>query len=166
LLSEGSRIVVDLSSTLDVCGMFMFKGDFYISDKFSNSILLCNSESDEEVNWSFTSVRSYTNALDNKSLTELWIRAEVSDGAWFKVETAADNKDFVVHNYLGNPPGEHVYRIPVRFDPGTTYRYRISGVGKVVFYEIEAHIKNDGRKYKDTDPQTSKTKLDKVNKMY
>ncbi|MGN0163731.1 MAG: hypothetical protein ACI4EA_09185 [Candidatus Ornithomonoglobus sp.] len=166
LLSEGSSIVVDLSSTLDVCGMFMFKGDFYIADKCSNKILLCNSESDEEVNWSFTSVRSYTNALDNKSLTELWIRAEVSDGAWFKVETAADNKDFVVHTYLGNPPGEHVYRIPVRFDPGTTYRYRISGVGKVVFYEIEAHIKNDGRKYKDTDPQTSKTKLDKVNKMY
>ncbi len=165
--SEKSDLVVDLSSELDVAGMFMFKGDFYIADKPTGYILLCNSETSENLSWSFTSVKSYTNALDQKAVTELWIRADVSSGAWCKVETAADDKDFVVHDYFGgHPPGDHVYRVPVRFDPGATYRYRISGVGKIVFYEIELHITNDGRKYKSADAQAAKTKSDKAKFLY
>lgn len=134
---------------MNVTGYFAFKGKWYIADKII--IYECDGESDvsETVDWSFTSVKIHDNTLDEKGLTELWIRCEMGEGAEFKVETKADDEKFKTHGtYSGT--GRQIFRCPIRMNMCDNYQYRIKGHGNVVFYEIETHKMFGGRDYKNS----------------
>lgn len=134
---------------IDVTGFFAFKGKWYMSDK--TKIYECDSSNEEAetVDWSFTSVKIHDNTLDEKGLTELWIRCEMGDGAEFKVETRADDEAFKTHaTYTGT--GMQIFYCPIRTNMCSNYQYRISGHGSVVFYEIETHKTIGGRDYKNS----------------
>ncbi len=124
--------------------MFRFKGDFYFVDK--RHIYTESGEPDE---WSFTLARTTDNTLDNKTVNELWIYAEISDGAEFTVYTEVTDGGWRKHSTFADP-GLKLYRCPVRALAGTNYRIRIDGQGSVVFYEIEVRESEyKGRRYKE-----------------
>ncbi len=125
-------------------GMFRFKGGFYFADK--RGIYTESGEPDE---WSFTLARTTDNTLDNKTVNELWIYADVSDGAEFTVYTDISDGGWREHTTF-NDTGLKLYRCPVRALSGTNYRIRIDGHGSVVFYEIEVkESDHKGRRYKE-----------------
>lgn len=125
-------------------GMFPFRGGFYFAA--SRGIY---KESGTPGEWSFTLARTTDNTLDNKAVNELWIYAEVAEGAYFTVATSAGNDDFIDHAVF-REPGHNVYRCPVRVRGGAHYRIRLTGAGRVVFYEIEIRKgAMTSRRYKD-----------------
>ena len=139
---------------IDASGFFVFKGKFYIADNII--IYECNCEDCLEVtDWNFTSVKTHDNTFDNKSVTELWIRCEMSKGSEFKVETSVDGGPFRSHATYSSA-GIQIFRCPIRIEMCHYYQYRISGHGHVVFYEIEIHKQFGGRTYSEA-PGTVKT---------
>lgn len=134
-----------IQDDFNAVGFFRHCGSFYIAD--SGTVYEADANEGDTVSWSFTSVRLYDNSLDNKAVTELWLRADVEDGAEFIVETSTDGEIFVSHGKF-SAPGHNVFRVPVRAVNGSCYFYRISGTGRVVFYEIELLRAEGGRRYK------------------
>lgn len=124
---------------------FLFGGDFYAADK--NDVYRIG-KGTEKINWGITSVRMHDNMLDNKGIHEIWIRADVEDGAEFTLYTSCGNSDFIKHTTFSQS-GLHVFRAPVRLVVGTSYRYKIEGRGNVVIYEIEIVKSSGGRRYKE-----------------
>ncbi len=125
-------------------GMFRFKGGFYFADKRG-----IYTESGEPEAWSFTLPRATDNTLDNKTVNEIWIYADISDGAEFTVYTDVSDGGWRQHTTF-NDTGLKLYRCPVRALSGTDYRIRIDGHGKVVFYELEVkESDHKGRRYKE-----------------
>ncbi|MGM9937309.1 MAG: hypothetical protein ACI38A_08190 [Candidatus Ornithomonoglobus sp.] len=130
---------------IDVSGFFRFRGGFYIVS--GSSVYLCDdSEGTEESDWYFTSAKYNDSSLDNKALNEIWIRADVAEGASFTVETCADDGGFIAHETF-REPGLRIFRCSIRAAMGNSWRYRISGKGKVVFYDIELRKAPGGRRY-------------------
>lgn len=141
-----------IQDDIEAVGFFPFKGEFYIADK--DSIYRIDDDtSNEIVEWEFTAYRTHDNTLNMKALDEVWIRAEVADGAEFTVYTDMDNLGFVEHTTF-NKPGLNIYRCQVRTLSGSYYRYKIVGKGNVVFYEIELQKSSDGRKYMEKENTT------------
>lgn len=141
-----------IQDDIEAVGFFPFKGEFYIADK--DSIYRIDDDtSNEIVEWEFTAYRTHDNTLNMKALDEVWIRAEVADGAYFTVYTDMDNLGFVEHTTF-NKPGLNIYRCQVRTLSGSYYRYKIVGKGNVVFYEIELQKSSDGRKYMEKENTT------------
>ncbi len=133
----------------NVSGFFAFKGKWYMADEIWVHECDSSNEVANIVDWSFTSVKIHDNTLDEKGLTELWIRCEMDEDAEFKVETKADNEKFKTHGtYTGI--GRQIFRCPIRMNMCDNYQYRISGHGNVVFYEIETHKTFGGRDYKNS----------------
>ncbi|MGN1115195.1 MAG: hypothetical protein ACI4TH_01340 [Candidatus Ornithomonoglobus sp.] len=130
---------------IEVTDFFRFRGKFYIVS--GSSVYLCDdNEGTEKSDWSFTCAKYNDNSLDNKALNEIWIRADVEEGASFTVETSADDGAFVTHETYSTP-GLRIFRCSVRAVMGNSWRYRISGSGKVVFYDIELRKAAGGRRY-------------------
>lgn len=125
-------------------GFFRFHNCFYIADE--KSVYKTNSLMPSH--WSFTLMPAHDNKFDNKGVNEIWVRAEVSEGAMFLVETAVDNGEFKTHTVFSEE-GLKVYRCPVRLEMGEMYKVRISGTGKVVVYEVEIKKSDGGRRYKE-----------------
>ncbi len=135
-----------IQDDIEATDFFRFRGGFYMVS--GGSVCLCDdTEGTEKPEWSFTSVKCNDNSLDNKALNEIWIRAEVAEDAFFTVETSADDGDFVTHETYA-APGLKIFRCSVRAVMGNSWRYRISGAGKVVFYDIELRKAAGGRRYK------------------
>lgn len=86
--------------------------------------------------------------FDNKGMTELWIRAKISDGARIDVYTSEDGGDFLKRGTLNGKGTLKVYRIPIRFINGEYYQYRLDGYGSAVIYDIERVISSGGRGYR------------------
>lgn len=126
-------------------GLFTFRGGVYIS---SEDGVFRMDGGDEIVEWSVTSVRTDDSTLDNKSVIELWLRADIEDGAYFTVYTSCGNGDFLEHATFSEP-GLHVFRCPVRLVMSSSYRYKIAGKGNVVIYEAEFVKSGGGRRYKE-----------------
>lgn len=143
----------------EIKGFFRFLDGFYIVDE--HDIYRTNS-GDEKVQWSATSIRNYDNNLDSKSLNEIWVKADISPGAFFMIATAIGDEDFCDHVSFYKT-GLNIHRIPVRAKNGDSYTYKISGQGKVVFYEIEIHRSTNGQVYKvpETTQQLKETQHSK-----
>ena len=141
-------------------GMFRFRSEFYLAD--SRDIYRTDAEAGG-VDWSFTGVRTWDYTLDSKAVNEIWIKAEITPGAKFIVSTSVDDGEFREHTVFVKP-GLHIYRCPVRALTGESYRYKITGTGKVVFYEIELERDTGGRRYKDaeTTAQTAEKKYNTI----
>lgn len=133
-----------IQDNLSASAFYKHLFDFYITS--GDEIYKVNS-GNEQVEWSFTGIRTHDNTLDNKAIIELWVRADVEDGAYYTVYTCSDDGEWNKHNTC-NTVGLNVCRIPVRFISGNNYRYKIEGKGKVVFYEIEIKKAETGRRYK------------------
>lgn len=125
-------------------GFFRFCNEFYVCD--NTTLYKLNGATPND--WSFTFNRVYENSLDNKGINEIWIRADISDGACFTVETASGNSGFKTHSKFSKP-GLNTYRCPVKLKMADDYQIRIRGIGKVVFYEFEIKRPEGGRRYKE-----------------
>lgn len=125
---------------------FGFQGDIMLV--MPDGIYRC-SERDvgESFEWSFTSARLFNNSLDNSAVTEIWVRAELEDGAFLTVETSAGDGEFLSHASFTSP-GLNVFRCPVRALMSNVWRWRISGRGRCVIYDVELKSAAGGRRYK------------------
>ena len=103
----------------------------------------------EQFDWSFTSCRTHDNTLNKKNVNMMWIRCESDDDAEFTVEMKYDNGDWVRYKEFKGVSGYKVLYCPIRPVPGYSYFYRISGKGKIIFYEIELTRDIGGRDYSD-----------------
>ncbi len=130
---------------IDATGFFRFRNDFYIAD---SRTVYRTGAGELDTDWELVSVKQYGSTLNNEALSELWIHAEVSTGAYFRVETSVDGGEFREHTVFSDS-GNKLFRCPVRAVMGSEFRYRISGSGKVVFYEIEFKSAEGGRRYKE-----------------
>lgn len=125
-------------------GMFVFKGQLW---EYTSEKLYCRDVSNGfNHDWTMTSMRIYDYTLNRKAPESIWIKAELSVGASFSVETSTDDSEFVKHLEY-KKPGLFVVQCPCRIKMGNYYRYRISGRGKVVFYELEIHRSESGREF-------------------
>ena len=125
-------------------GMFVFKGQLW---EYTSEKLYCRNVSNGfNHDWTMTSMRIYDYTLNRKAPESIWIKAELSEGASFSVETSTDDSEFVKHLEY-KKPGLFVVQCPCRIKMGNYYRYRISGRGKVVFYELEIHRSESGREF-------------------
>ena len=131
--------------TGDIKGFFRFRDGFYIVD--SDDVWQTDS-GDEVVTWSATSPRTYDYTFDAKAVSEIWVRADIEEGAEFTILTAVNDGEFVPHVKF-DKPGLNIHRVPIRAKTGDTYTYKITGKGKVVIYEIEIHKTEGGNVYKD-----------------
>ena len=140
-------------------GFFRFRDGFYIVDSYD---VYRTDSGTEKIQWSATSIRNYDNNLDSKSLNEIWVKADISPGAFFMIATAIGDEDFCDHVSFYKT-GLNIHRIPVRAKNGDSYTYKISGQGKVVFYEIEIHRSTNGQVYKvpETTQQLKETQHSK-----
>ncbi len=128
----------------DFVDFFGYKNEFYMADEHN----LYKSNASAPNDWSFTFARTHDDDLDNKGINEIWIRAEIYDGAEFTIETAVDGEEFVHHTTF-DESGLMVYRCPVRLRVRNSYRIKVRGSGKVVFYEFEIRKSDGGRRYKE-----------------
>ena len=129
-----------------VDGLFAFRGNMHmVADGGIYELSETDADSDE---WYFTTAITTDGTLDNKAVNELWIRADVTDGAEFSVETASGKGVFTMHSTF-SAAGLHVFRCPVRAVMCDSYRIRISGRGRVVVYDIEIRTAPGGRMYMD-----------------
>ena len=125
-------------------GMFVFKGQLW---EYTSDTLYCREGANGyDHDWSMTSMRIYDYTLNRKAPEAIWIKAELESGASFCVETSTDDGEFVKHIEYSKP-GLFVVQCPCRIKMGNYYRYRISGRGKVVFYELEIHRSESGREF-------------------
>lgn len=129
-------------------GFFRYRDGFYMA--CGNTVYRLDTDQGDEFEWSFTSKIVYDDAMNNKALNEIWIEAEISSGAYFMVSTSVDDDEFTAHS-IYNADGLHIFRCPIRAVMGNRCRYKISGRGKVVFYEVELRSAEGGRVYKDDD---------------
>lgn len=125
-------------------GFFRFKDGFYVADK---TCIYSTDGSHDEVDWRFTLMKSYDNSLGKKGINEIWVMAEVGDGAEFCVETAVDGGAAVRHT-TEMKTGLNVFRFPVRLAVGENLSVSVSGKGKVVIYELEMIKTDGGRRFK------------------
>lgn len=132
-----------IRDNIDAVGFFGFLNGFYVADDLS----LYKAKAEECGEWSFETIRLHDNMLDNKGVNEIWIRAEVSEGAEFGVSTLVGDDEVLAHTRFSKK-GLNVYRCPVRLRMGESYRVRLDGKGKVVIYEIELVKYDGGRQYK------------------
>ena len=138
-----------IQDDLEAVGFFRFRSKFFIAGK--NSIYETDADTGDDFEWSFTSVLTHDNTLDDKALNEMWIRAELSEGAEFTVHTCVDGGEVVKHSRFKFPTGLQIYRCPIRAVMGNAYKWTITGKGNVVFYEVELHKAGGGRQRKDPD---------------
>ncbi len=124
-------------------GFFRFHSGFYIADGSG----LYKMHSGDAGDWSFTFMPCYDNTLDNKGINEIWIRAELSEGSEFRIETRSSDGEFSQHQTF-DEAGLRNFRCPVRLKMSEDYQVRVSGHGKVVFYEFEIIKPDGGRRYK------------------
>ena len=129
---------------IDYVDSFRWHNRVYVADK--KSIFeygACTPQS-----WECKSTVIYDDMFDNKGMTELWIRAKISDGARIDVYTSEDGGDFLKRGTLNGKGTLKVYRIPIRFINGEYYQYRLDGYGSAVIYDIERVISSGGRGYR------------------
>ena len=125
-------------------GLFAFRGLMHmVSD---GGIFELTETAEDSCEWYFTTAVTTDGTFDNKALNELWIRADVTDGAEFSVETASGRGAFTMHSTF-TATGLHVFRCPVRAVMRDSYRIRISGRGRVVVYDMEIRTAPGGRMY-------------------
>lgn len=162
--SDGTRELVKYNMAKDIwykddevpaIDIFPFKDKMYICT--DTTLYECNNPDGTSFEWYFESVplRNYT--IDNKAVCELWILADVSEGAHFKVWTQNDREEWRLHSAFSET-GLKVFNCPVRAENATTYKYKISGSGKVVIHEIEIHTAEGGRRYKEQPGTTPSVK--------
>lgn len=133
IVYDTQRNVWHVHDDFAAVGFFRYNGKFYLADKNTIYEQTDTPGSDE---WEFTACKTMDSTLDNKAVNEIWIMAELSEGAYFKVWTSVDDDEFVMHRAYAKK-GMHLINCPVRARSGTMYRYRITGSGGVVFYNIE-----------------------------
>ncbi|HIU57498.1 MAG TPA: hypothetical protein IAA61_06760 [Candidatus Ornithomonoglobus merdipullorum] len=133
---------------LDARGFFRHRAGFYIAAE--KKVYETNAETGETVEWSFTGAPVFSEKLGLKAVCELWIRAELAEDAEFTVYTSVENGGYRRHSTFRGG-GMRIVRCPVRAVMGGGYRYRISGSGEAVFYEIDLRVSDGGARYKDAD---------------
>lgn len=129
-------------------GFFKFADVLYMADT-TDIYKLNDDDGTERVEWSITSTRTHDNTLNKKNVNMMWIRCESDDDAEFTIEMKYDNGDWVRYKEFKGVSGYKVLYCPIRPVPGYSYFYRISGKGKIIFYEIELTRDIGGRDYSD-----------------
>lgn len=123
---------------------FRYHNDLYIADKLH--VYRCGTEAPSE--WECQSVVLYEDIFDNKGVNEIWIRADIADGAKVTVYTKINgDTEWKEHDTL-TAQGLKVYRVPVRFNRDEYFQYRLKGEGEAVIYNIEYIVNTGGRPYK------------------
>lgn len=129
----------------EIDGLFAYRSGMYmISDSAVYEMTRCGADDSE---WYFTTARTTAGSLDKKAVNELWIYADISEGAQFSAAVSVDDGIFT-HRSVFTKSGLHVFRCPVRALMGTSFRIRLSGIGRVVIHDIEVRVAAGGRQYK------------------
>ena len=123
---------------------FRFKNEYFAADK----LVLHKMNSATPNEWWAEFVCMHDNKFDNKGINEIWIRAEIADGAKLWLETSTSGNEFVKHEVISKS-GLHIFRCPIRLIMDTDYKIKICGQGDVVIYEIEVRKPEGGRRYKE-----------------
>lgn len=133
-----------LEDDFELTGMFMHKGERYFADKYG----LYHLSDPTNVEWEFTIAKPIAENYTLKGINEIWIKADINEGAEFTVETSVEDKGFTTHSTFTGK-GLRVFRCPVRLITGEYYRIKLKGCGKVVIYEIELTKTDGGRRYSE-----------------
>ncbi len=125
-------------------GYFRFRDKFYVCDK--NAAYSMGGDN-KDVTWSMTF--SEVGDYELGGINEIWVRAQVDDGAEFTVLSDSGNGDWKEHTTFSQHDGIAVYRSPVRLKRSDGYRIQLRGRGNVVVYSIELISASGGRRHKE-----------------
>lgn len=114
----------------------------YNTDR-GNVITLCGGGAEE---WSCESVNHYEGTNLSKGVNELWIRAETA--APVRIFTSVNGGAYKEHKALEPKGRMFMYKIPVRFNSGDFWSYKLTGAGECVIQSIErVYDEGGGRHY-------------------
>lgn len=120
--------------------------DIYIS--VGDGIKKHRRESDFKENlpdWFFESCDLYEGIYEKKGISEIFIRARLEKGTEMTVSTLSQTGGEAKHKTFYGNGLIMTYRVPVKYEKQETYRYRISGTGAAVIYDIERKVPAGGR---------------------
>ena len=100
-------------------------------------------ENDEE--WFFESSDLYEGIFENKGILEITVRAKIKEDCTMTVSTIDSNGDAEEHGVCYGTGKLRTYRVPVKLTKDEAYRYRISGDGPAMIYDIERKVSAGGR---------------------
>ena len=135
-----------LEKAQGITGLCAVGNDIYIAaadgikKKRSSSDYMKN---DEE--WFFESSDLYEGIFENKGILEITVRAKIKEDCTMTVSTIDSNGDAEEHGVCYGTGKLRTYRVPVKLTKDEAYRYRISGDGPAMIYDIERKVSAGGR---------------------
>lgn len=151
--SDGNREIVvydthygvwHIEDDFDTTGFFRFRDGFYVCDSHT---LYKTDGTGDTVEWSMTMAQ--VGDFDLMGINEVWVRAEIGEGAEFTVYSDIGDGKWREHTTFSDSDGIAIYRAPVRFAHADNYRVAIKGRGKVIIYGIELVTATGGRRHKE-----------------
>lgn len=100
---------------------------------------------DNSPEWYFESMDLYEGIYEKKGISEIFVRAKLEEGTRMSVSTVTDSGEAVEHKSFYGNGYITTYRVPVKFEKQESYRYRISGSGAALIYDIERKVPAGGR---------------------
>lgn len=102
----------------------------------------------EEMEWYAESGKFFFDDYEQSRVNELLIRAKLTENTIMEVEVAADDGKWQRCAHIrADKAIPRTYRVPVRLDEGSYWRFRISGKGSFLIYGIKVIRDRGGRNF-------------------
>ena len=130
-----------IEDNMEATGIFRHRDGLYIADKEN---LYRYDKDSSDCQWQFTLMRTNNGTLNKKGINEIYIYADISEGASFWIETRTGNNEFKRHTKFSKT-GLNVYRSPVRLKKDESFTVRIAGLGRVIIHEVLIEYSEGGK---------------------
>jgi len=113
--------------------IFCHNGELYLVYDYEIKKINCDMNGE----WNIESGNLSDDLFYDRAVTEIYVRVRIfDDDTFINSYTAADDKEFKPHITVSGKGFKEFY-IPVRFEEGKSFRYKLEGSGKCVITDIK-----------------------------
>ena len=112
--------------------IFCQNGELYLVFEHEIKKVDCNTDCE----WNIESGNISDDLFYDRAVTEIYVRARLYDDSFINVYTAVGDNEFKPHITLCGK-GFKEFHIPVRFEEGKSFRYKLEGSGRCVITDIK-----------------------------
>lgn len=154
-LADGTREMLTYDVRTGIWLREAAQGIKYVCDDEGDVLIACASGvkkhrreydyPDNSPSWYLESQDLYESIYEKKGISEIFIRARLEKGTEMTVSTVSADGVRTKHKTFCGNGKITTYRVPVKYEKQEAYRYRISGVGAALIYDIERTLPAGGR---------------------
>lgn len=154
-LADGTREMLTYDVRTGIWLREAAQGIKYVCDDEGDVLIACASGvkkhrreydyADNSPSWYLESQDLYESIYEKKGISEIFIRARLEKGTEMTVSTVSADGVRTKHKTFCGNGKITTYRVPVKYEKQEAYRYRISGVGAALIYDIERTLPAGGR---------------------